>query len=91
MKICTQTLMLTSFSFPYSPLPTPETTHTVCSCGENRARFHYPCLLLYLERGPRRRQQQEQRRGEGGREGRGRQSQHVCPTCRGPLYWEEMA
>mmetsp|Transcript_33449 Transcript_33449/g.31919 ORF Transcript_33449/g.31919 Transcript_33449/m.31919 type:complete len:162 (-) Transcript_33449:131-616(-) len=22
---------------------------TLCACGENRAAFHYPCLLLYLE------------------------------------------
>jgi len=67
-------------------------THThnpVCSCGENRARFHYPCLLLYLERGSR--GPQQQRRGEGGRERGGRQYQPLCPTCRGPLFYEEMA
>ena len=23
---------------------------TLCACGENRARFHYPCLLSYLAR-----------------------------------------
>ena len=23
---------------------------TLCACGENRTRFHYPCLLLYLTR-----------------------------------------
>jgi hypothetical protein len=23
---------------------------TLCSCGENRAKFHYPCLLLYLNK-----------------------------------------
>jgi hypothetical protein len=23
---------------------------TLCGCGENRAKFHYPCLLLYLEK-----------------------------------------
>ncbi|GAB5034036.1 Hypothetical protein NocV09_01601470 [Nannochloropsis oceanica] len=64
--------------------------HTLCSCGENRARFHYPCLLIYLERGPRgRREEQRRRRGE--EEGEGGNEQYLCPTCRGPLYWEEMA
>jgi hypothetical protein len=24
--------------------------HTLCACGENRCRFHYPCLLAYIER-----------------------------------------
>lgn len=23
--------------------------HTLCACGENKALFHYPCLLLWLE------------------------------------------
>ena len=46
---------------------------TLCSCGENRARFHYPCLIEYIQRSSRR------RRGPP-----------VCPTCRGPLYFEEL-
>ena len=41
--------------------------HTLCSCGENRARFHYPCLLTYLDK-----------------------KKAICPTCRGPLYFQEM-
>jgi hypothetical protein len=23
---------------------------TLCSCGENKAKFHYPCLLIWLEK-----------------------------------------
>lgn len=25
---------------------------TLCSCGENRTKFHYPCLLMWLEKKP---------------------------------------
>jgi hypothetical protein len=25
---------------------------TLCSCGENKSKFHYPCLLLWMERKP---------------------------------------
>lgn len=24
--------------------------HTLCACGENKTLFHYPCLLLWLEK-----------------------------------------
>lgn len=24
--------------------------HTLCACGENRTKFHYPCLLIWLDK-----------------------------------------